>query len=101
MIDRNEYRKANSPTTTKGENPRAARIRNSFTDFGDGASSPLALAEKETPDPGMEAVALPREFQVNPRTPMDVLTPDLLRFNLMPGAIFILLRNRKPIKIDG
>jgi hypothetical protein len=101
IIDLCEYRKANSPTTTKGENPRAARIRNSFTDSGDGASSPLVFVEKEMPDPGMETVVLPREFQVSPRTPTDVLTPDLLRLSLMPGAIFIVLRKRKPMQLEG
>lgn len=93
-----EYRKAKNPAIAKGEKPRARIIKNSFTDSGDGASSPLVFVENETPVPGMEAVVLPREFQVSPRTPMDVLTPDLLRLSLMPGAIFIVLRKREPMR---
>jgi hypothetical protein len=36
-------------------------------------------------------------FTVAPGTPMDVLMPDLLRFNLTPGNSLIVLRNRNPI----
>jgi len=101
IIDLCEYRKEAIPSNAMGDNPRAAIMKKSFTDSVDGASRPLVFVENEKPDPGMEAVALPREFQVSPRTPMDVLTPDLLRLSLMPGAIFIVLRKRKPMQVEA
>ena len=52
-------------------------------------AGPQALhhsAGRGSPDPGIEIVDLPRQFQFNPRTPMEVLTPDSLRLDLIPGG---------------
>ena len=52
-------------------------------------------AGRGSPDPGIEIVDLPREFQVNPRTPMEGLTPDSLRLDLIPGANLYSFMERK------
>jgi hypothetical protein len=53
------------------------------------------LVRYDTPVPGMLAVSAPRLFQVRPRPPTEVLSPDLLMLRRMPGAILIDRLNRK------
>ena len=53
------------------------------------------LVRYDTPVPGMLAVNAPRLFQVRPRPPTEVLSPDLLMLMRMPGAILIDRLNRK------
>jgi hypothetical protein len=52
-------------------------------------------AGRGSPDHGIEVVVLPREFQVNPRTTIEGLTPDSPRLDLKPGDKFYSFMKRK------